>query len=213
MNPAVKVSAPDYADTDRDWLSRIEHRLLGGGLLDAIDYSYTDAFGGIYDGTGRLRKETDSAGREHKFQYNFWHYELTREDHPDFTSYGYAQDGNGNRTRKTHGASDTFYGIDVHNKLLWTNTTNVAPTSGQAAPYRLYTYNANGEPTQIEHRDAVGSPVVTEDLKWDGMGKLREVLTNGVSVYEAIYDGGGNRVKSISPGVGFGMAPAQRPFS
>ena len=63
---------------------------------------------------------------------------------------------------------------------MWTNQGGTsAPTSGQASPYRLYTYNANGEPTQIEHRDAVGSPVVSETLKWDGMGKLREVMSNG----------------------------------
>lgn len=64
-------------------------------------------------------------------------------------------------------------GCHVHNKLLWTNTINAAPTFGQANPYPRYTYNANGEPTQIEHKDAVGGPVITETLKWDGMGRLR----------------------------------------
>jgi YD repeat-containing protein len=127
-----------------------------------------------------------------------WASGALREDHPDFTSYSYTPDGNGNHTRKTQAAGSAFYGIDAQNKLLWTNTTNVAPTSGQAAPYRLYTYNANGEPTQIEHRDTVGGLVVTEVLKWDGMGKPRQVLTGSTSVYEARYDGGGNRVESTT---------------
>jgi RHS repeat-associated protein len=73
---------------------------------------------------------------------------------------------------------------------------NAAPTSGQASPYRLYGYNLNGEPTQIERRDASGAPVQHERFDWDGMGKLRQVwdLVGNQSLYTATYDGGGTRV-------------------
>jgi RHS repeat-associated protein len=110
------------------------------------------------------------------------------------------QDGHGNFTRRTLNGVNTYFGYDVHNKLLWVNTTNVAPTTGQASPYRKYTYNANGEPTTIERRDTTASPVVTDTLEWDGMGKLRKVVSGGTTVYTATYDGAGDRVQATLNG-------------
>src|SRR5688572_23653071 len=56
----------NYGYNSRDFLTGIEHLLADGTNLDTFTYSYTDAFNGITDGTGRIRQETDSGNRVHK---------------------------------------------------------------------------------------------------------------------------------------------------
>src|SRR4029079_13861577 len=88
-------------------------------------------------------------------------------------SYGYSEAGN--RTSKSAGGVTEYLGYDHQNKLLWTNqAANARLSSGQAAPYRLYQYNANGEPTRIERRQATGGALTSEWLGWDSPGKLRQ---------------------------------------
>jgi YD repeat-containing protein len=110
---------------------------------------------------------------------------------------------NRNRTRRLLNGVNTYFGYDGQNKLLWTNATNTAPTSNQANPYRKYTYDSSGQPVSIEHRDAVGQPVKTENLDWDGMGKLRRIrdAATGTVLYAATYDGAGDRVSQTQGGV------------
>ncbi|HTE17896.1 MAG TPA: RHS repeat-associated core domain-containing protein [Armatimonadota bacterium] len=122
----------------------------------------------------------------------------------DYWLISYALDANGNRTGKTAGGVTTYYGHDAQNKLLWTNQgTNAAPTAGQASPYRRYTYDPLGQPTQIERRDSTGGAVASDRYDWDGMGKLRRVRDTpaGLDRYTAAYDGGGTRVSSVLGGV------------
>jgi hypothetical protein len=83
--------------------------------------------------------------------------------------------------------------VDGANKLLWVNRgTNAAPTSGQANPYELFTYDACGRTTYREHnfggwhRDFVFS--------WDGDDHLRSVVNGGSTWLGASYDGSGTRV-------------------
>ncbi|HTE17898.1 MAG TPA: hypothetical protein VK689_05895 [Armatimonadota bacterium] len=102
------------------------------------------------------------------------------------------------------GEAQQIYGHDAQNKLLWTNQgPNAAPTAGQATPYRRYTYDPLGQPTQIERRDGTGSAVASDRYDWDGMGKLRRVRDTpaGLDRYTAQYDGGGTRVSSVLGGV------------
>jgi RHS repeat-associated protein len=92
-------------------------------------------------------------------------------------------------------------GYDYQNKLLWTNQAgNFPPAAGQAAAYRLYQYDPNGQPVQIEKRNA-GGGVVLDQLDWDGMRKLRRMLCQGQERYTAEYDGSGTRVRSRLYGV------------
>jgi hypothetical protein len=92
-------------------------------------------------------------------------------------------------------------GYDPQNKLLWTNqASDFPPTSGQAAAYRLYQYDLNGQPTLIEKRNA-GGGVLQDQLEWDGTRKLRRLLCQGQERYTAEYDGSGTRVRSRLYGV------------
>jgi YD repeat-containing protein len=189
----------EYAYTSRDWLAGIQHRLASGTVLDTFTYHYTDSQGN-YDPTGHLRREVDAGGRVHSFFYNPL-YELTAESHPDFGTISYTLDPNGNRTQKSQGGVTEWAGYDVHNKLLWTNQAgNFPPASGQAAAYRLYQYDPNGQPVQIEKRHP-GGGVLLDQLEWDGMRKLRRMLCQGQERYTAEYDGSGTRVRSRLYGV------------
>jgi RHS repeat-associated protein len=192
----------DYTYTTRDWLASIQHKLANGSVLDTFQYFYTNS-AGTYDKAGRLQREVDAGGRTHAFTYSNYN-ELSAETHPDLgTGQNYYFDQNGNRTRRLRNGVNTYSGYDGQNKLLWSNATNTAPTSGQANPYRKYTYNTNGEPVSIEHRDAVGQPVKTELYDFDGMGKLRRIrdAATGTTLYAATYDGGGDRVTQTQGGV------------
>jgi RHS repeat-associated protein len=92
-------------------------------------------------------------------------------------------------------------GYDYQNKLLWTNQAgNFPPASGQAAAYRLYQYDPNGQPVQIEKRSA-GGGMVLDQLEWDGTRKLRRLLCQGQERYTAEYDSSGTRVRSRLYGV------------
>jgi tRNA threonylcarbamoyladenosine biosynthesis protein TsaE len=171
-------------------------------VLDTLEYFYTNA-SGVYDKAGRLQREVDAGGRTHAFTYSNYN-ELSAETHPDLgTGQNYYFDQNRNRTRRLLNGANTYAGYDGQNKLLWANATNTAPTSNQANPYRKYTYDSSGQPISIEHRDAVGQPVKTELLDWDGMGKLRRIRDNatGTVLYSASYDGGGDRVTQTQGGV------------
>jgi hypothetical protein len=71
--------------------------------------------------------------------------------------------------------------VDVANKLLWVNRgVNLAPTSGQASPYTLYQYDADGQMSRQERKYAVGGTVQTYDFLWDGDDRLHQVK-QGVS--------------------------------
>jgi RHS repeat-associated protein len=109
----------------------------------------------------------------------------------------------GNRLTAQRGTT-TYAGYDAANKLLWTNLgTNAAPSPTQPNPFRIYTYNANGEPISIQHKDTATSPVKTEILDWDGAGQLRRIRDSatGTVLYSALYDGDGTRVSSTLNGV------------
>jgi RHS repeat-associated protein len=110
-------------------------------------------------------------------------------------------DPNDNRTQRSQGGVTEWAGYDPQNKLLWTNQAgNFPPASGQAAAYRLYQYDPNGQPTLIEKRSA-GGGVVLDQLDWDGMRKLRRLRCQGQERYTAEYDGSGTRVRSRLYGV------------
>jgi RHS repeat-associated protein len=147
-----------------------------------------------------LRREVDAGNRTHAFYYNGL-YELTAESHPDFGTISYTLDPNGNRTQKRQGGVTEWASYDTQNKLLWTNQAgNFPPASGQAAAYRLYQYDPNGQPVQIEKRSA-GGGVVLDQLDWDGMRKLRRLRCQGQERYTAEYDSSGARVRSRLYGV------------
>ncbi len=191
----------DFGWTPRDWLASITHRLANGAVLDTFQYFYTDSQG-VYDPTGRLRREIDVGGRVHEFFPNPLS-EPTASNHPDTGPIAYGLDLHSNRVSKTQGGVTEWYGVDAADKLLWTNQAgNFAPTPGQAQPYRLIMYDLAGQPTDLEHRDAVGQGVVQDKLDWDGMGKLRRLFCVGAAQerYRAKHDGSGTRVEATLDG-------------
>jgi hypothetical protein len=184
----------EYAWTPRDWLGQGRHRLLSGALLDQFDLYYTDG-SGVYDPTGNIQREVDLGGRTHAFSRSY-HYELTAETHPDFGTLSYSLDVNGNRLSKSATGITEWAGYDAQNKLLWTNQGASAPPSpGQSAPYRLYSYDLNGRPTLIEHRDAPGLGVVQDQHDWDGSGLPRRIKCVGTTQerWTADWDASGER--------------------
>src|SRR5207249_732793 len=85
-------------------------------------------------------------------------------------------------------------GLDANNKLLWVNRgVNAAPTAGQASPYTLFSYDADGRMTHRERKFDSGL-LRSYDFKWDADNRLREVDQGGVPVLTASYNGGGLRV-------------------
>jgi RHS repeat-associated protein len=170
-------------------------------VLDQFQYLYTTS-GNVYDPTGRLRREIDSAARTREFTYNL-HSELLGDTHPDHGAISYTYSANGNRLTKASGGTTTWYGYDSQNRLLWTNNAgNFAPTGNQAQPYRIYQYDANGHPTNLQHRDP-GQGVTQDRYDWDGARKLRRILCVGANQerYQAKYDGGGTRLWAKLDGV------------
>jgi RHS repeat-associated protein len=71
---------------------------------------------------------------------------------------------------------------------------SVHPISGQASPYTLYQYDANGRMSRRERKYAVGGTIQTYDFFWDGDDRLRQVKQGGASRFQATYDGDGLRV-------------------
>ncbi len=191
----------DFGWTPRDWLASITHRLANGAVLDNFQYFYTDSQG-VYDPTGRLRREIDAGGRVHEFFPNPLS-ELVGASHPDTGLISYGLDAHSNRTSKAQGGVTEWYGVDAADKLLWTNQAgNFPPTPGQAQPYRILTYDLAGQPTDIEYRPAAGYGVIQDKLDWDGMGKLRRLFCVGAAQerYRAKYDGSGTRVEATLDG-------------
>jgi RHS repeat-associated protein len=83
----------------------------------------------------------------------------------------------------------------VNNKPLWVNRgVNTAPISGQASPYTLYQYDANGRMSRRERKYALGGTIQTYDFFWDGDDRLRQVKQGAASRFSATYDGDGLRV-------------------
>jgi RHS repeat-associated protein len=193
----------DYAYTTRDWLANIQHRLSDTSVLDNFQYLYTNA-SGVYDKKGRLQREVDKNGVTHTYTYTNFD-ELATETHPDLnTGENYYYSANGNRTRRLLNGVNLYCNFDNHNKLLSASpSTGGIPSNGQITPYRKYTYDQTGRPTQLEHRDVAGGPVVTELYDWDGMGKLRRIrdLATGATLYSATYAGNGARVTATIGGV------------
>jgi RHS repeat-associated protein len=177
----------------QDWLSGITIQQQNGAMLDQLTYYYTDSQGS-YDPTGHLRRETDGAGRLHEFFYDH-RYQLTGETHPDFGTLAYGYDANGNRTSRTlNGTTVDYYGVDANNKLQWLNRgINSAPTSGQASPYMLFHYDADGNTIRRERRYD-GGILRQYDLFWDGDDNLRQTNQAGNYGFVAAYNGDGLRV-------------------
>ena len=104
---------------------------------------------------------------------------------------------NGNRTSKsTNGVTD-YYGVDAANKLLWVNQgTERRPTSGQANPYTLFSYDLNGNMTSRERKYAAPYAGLTRHytFAWDGDDRLRLAQESGSTRLQANYDGDGVRV-------------------
>jgi RHS repeat-associated protein len=178
--------------TGRDWLAGILYRKADGSVLDTLNYFYTDSLG-VYDPTGRLQREVDGLAQTHAFSYNNLG-ELVAESHPDIGSVSYTIDANGNRSSKTTAAGTDYYGVTAANKLLWVNRgTNAAPTSGQSAPYTLFTYDVNGCMTQRERRYD-GGLLKTLDFIWDSDERLRQIKEGATTRFSADYRGDGLRV-------------------
>ena len=181
-------------DSLRDWLWKVTYRKQNGTVHDTVTYAY--------DLSGHLRQELDAAGRLHEFWYDPL-YRLTQESWVEpppanvTHQLNFTYDLNGNRTSRVHaatGAATTTdnYGVDVRDKLLWVNRGTGAPTSGQANPYTLYTYDANGRTTKRERKDDA-SVTRIHDFFFDGDDRLREVKQGAASKLTAGYNGGGIR--------------------
>jgi YD repeat-containing protein len=178
--------------TGRDWLAGVLFRKADGNVLDTLGYFYTDSLGN-YEPTGRLQREVDGLAQTHAFSYDLLG-ELVGESHPDIGSVSYTIDANGNRSSKTTAAGTDYYGVTAANKLLWVNRgTNAVPTSGQSAPYTLFTYDANGCMTRRERRYD-GGLLKTLDLTWDGDNRLRQIKEGATTRFSADYRGDGLRV-------------------
>jgi RHS repeat-associated protein len=139
-----------------------------------------------------LSSRTPEPARTHAFLY-----ELISETHPDFggSPISYQYNLNGSRTKRTTSAGIDYYGVDVAEKLLWVNRgVNTTPISGQASPYTLYQYDANGRMSRRERKYAVGGTIQTYDFFWDGDDRLRQVKQGAASRFSATYDGDGLRV-------------------
>jgi RHS repeat-associated protein len=185
--------------TGRDWLQSISLLQANGLPLDGFTYEYTDA-NGVYDGTGHVQREYTLWGSDHRYSYNDL-YELIGETSADFGglygSVAYTLDANGNRTSRTVNGTTDYYGIGAGNRLLWVNRgLNAAPTSGQANPYSLFSYNLNGALSARDRRDNNGL-LQYLDFKWDGSDRLRLVLDHATQAtfFSATYNGDGLRVK------------------
>lgn len=144
-------------------------------------------------------------------------YRLTQETFPGTggaaTSYGYTYDKNGNRTKREtrlNGslAHTDYYKYGPRNELQWVNYADRTPTATQGQPFRLYSYDLNGRPFQVQHRDTsttTTSRALIDQYGWDSTGKLRRVTyaapQNTTRTYTAEYDTGGTRVAAQLDGV------------
>jgi RHS repeat-associated protein len=194
----------------RGFLSQILIQQPGGATLNEFDYKYgyDDNNPNDYDGTGHIRREVDHPQggpvQTHAFFYDDL-YELIGESDPALGTgsltypydVNYTYDLNGNRTSRVQGSATDYYGVDAADRLLWVNRgTNGAPTSGQANPYTLLTYDANGFPTTRDRRD---NNLVQQKLWlwWDSDDRLRKATTtadpNGAAFWQAGYNADGIR--------------------
>jgi RHS repeat-associated protein len=163
-------------------------------VLDSFTYGYSN------DKAGRLHDETDKLGQTRPFAYDSLD-RLVTETHPDWGSLTTNADRNHNlRIRITTPVVGTEYtdyqGIDANNKLLWVNRdVDAQPTAGQAAPYALYTYDAQGRPRTRDRRLTAGGPRQRHQFNWDGADKLRSVvdLDTSQTVFTALYGADGLR--------------------
>jgi len=149
-----------------------------------------------YDVAGRLTKETDTGGNQHRYYYDDLN-QLTLETHPDLPAGGisYEYDLNGNRRKVTQGSAMDWYGVDAADKLLWINRTNDAePSSTQNAPFTKYAYDDLGQMVWRQRRATAGGTKRTYDFSWDTDGRLLEAKESGASVFTAQYAVDGERV-------------------
>lgn len=84
--------------------------------------------------------------------------------------------------------------MDAADKLLWTNSLNLAPTAGQPLPYTLFTYDAFGQMVRRDRKDSLTGTRHTLDFQWDGDGRLRDVWEGTGSLFTAGYSGDGERL-------------------
>jgi RHS repeat-associated protein len=185
--------------TPRDWLAEIQLKQANGTVRDTLDYRYTDSGGG-YDATGRLRGETSGADGYREFEPPPDLPEIHREYRervPGITHYSYTP--NGTRVGRAVEVGGV-YAWDVYGIWLREQITAVSgagsfpPISGQAQPYTLLDYDADGRLIRRERRSVTSGPIQVLDLRWDGADHLREVKENGVVAFTAAYNGEGLRV-------------------
>ena len=194
--PSSAWKAWNYGD--RGNVSRIKHGRTNGAVIDNIEYSNVRL--GTTDFAGRVRTETSVFGST-GYDYDPWG-QLVAESPPDAPPIYYTYDENGNRLSKSQGAIIEFYGYGLDNRLLWTNQNgNASPlqTPGPK-PWRLFSYDLNGQPTDQQHVDVEGGPVITDSYTWDGAGKLVALLrTDGHSLFVQ-YTPGGTRATQVVDG-------------
>ena len=201
LSPGVnKATTFEYFANGR--LQRIRHK------RDQTNSVREHAYG--YDVVGRVTSET-ATDLSRTFGYD----KLGRLTSETLTqglatqTLGYQYDKNDNRTRVTRNGVSEYYGVDLADKLLWTNTAgNVAPNpaSPPGTAFSLFSYDAFGQMIGRDRRDASGQRTIT-NLIWDSDGRLREATQQGLTgsankVYAADYDADGGRYKVANPKVG-----------
>jgi hypothetical protein len=84
--------------------------------------------------------------------------------------------------------------------------SNTMPTWGQATPYTLFNYSANGQVSRRDRRYANGLHQDL-DLLWDGDDRIRQVndRPTATMLFSPLYDGDGIRVKKTDTRGGLGL--------